>query len=147
MPGSGPSLPPGAPRDPGAAAHRRLQILSTAGYDAVFGSKANRSDQVTRLLAAGLLVRIPDPVRRPGPPGHYYAVTLARTYSHCCGRVHLSTEATRSPRLLTDRRVSAPRPVTDPCFDSNAVKQGSFSPPKPSRTSPHPAPMCVRDRQ
>src|SRR5215212_8230639 len=54
-----------------------LQIVPTAGYDLLFGSKSNRSEQLARLVARELLVHVPDPVRKPGPPQHYYAVTRA----------------------------------------------------------------------
>src|SRR4051795_3161364 len=54
-----------------------LQIVLTAGYDPLFGSKSNRSEQLARLVALELLSCLPDPVRKPGPPTHYYAVTRA----------------------------------------------------------------------
>src|SRR5215218_7877152 len=54
-----------------------LQIVPTAGYDPLFGSKSNRSEQLAHLVALELLVHIPDPVRKPGPPQHFYAVTRA----------------------------------------------------------------------
>src|SRR4051812_24772901 len=52
-----------------------LQIVPTAGYDLLFGSKSNRSEQLARLVALELLAHVPDPERKPGPPTHFYAVT------------------------------------------------------------------------
>lgn len=54
-----------------------LQILPTPAYDWIFGSKANRSEQLQRLVEAGLLASLDDPLRRPGRVSQYYAVLPA----------------------------------------------------------------------
>ncbi|MGI8589093.1 MAG: replication-relaxation family protein [Chloroflexia bacterium] len=84
-----------------------LQLLTDSDYDAVFGSPANRSEQLRKLVAAGLLSRLVDPRRSAGGRRHYYALTRAGVAA--LPRRSPAMGVWRVPPLLSEDRVLHPQ--------------------------------------